>query len=175
MAFVIPSQPPYRDQEEMEDSLELGGCGQKGPLIEMSPRCHHLGPLLWQGKPRRSTFHKFQQLFICRAGGLRGFSLNFLTLKHLLIFLGITQQSTSRWIGWCQRDRIIKIQQLTLVLSPTPVKRGAPSLTYQPDPTANPMISLSSVPWQWWVPNRGKQRAAPLSSKRGRDESGVFS
>ncbi len=53
--------------------------------------------------------------FICSAGGLRGFSLNFLTLKHLLLFLGITQQSTNRWIWWCQKDRIITIQQLTLV------------------------------------------------------------
>ncbi len=45
--------------------------------------------------------------------GLRGFSLNFLALKHLLLFLGITQQSTSRWIWWYQKDCIIKIQQLT--------------------------------------------------------------
>ncbi len=30
MAFSIPSQPPFGDQEEMEGSLELGSYGQKG-------------------------------------------------------------------------------------------------------------------------------------------------
>ncbi len=29
MAFSIPSQPPYGDQEEMEGSLELGFYGQE--------------------------------------------------------------------------------------------------------------------------------------------------
>ncbi len=49
---------------------------------------------LW---PERFIFmiHNLQKLIICSAGGLRGFSLNFLTLKHLLLFLGITQQSTN--------------------------------------------------------------------------------
>ncbi len=37
----------------------------------------------------------------------------------------------------------------------TRVKRGGPSLTHRPDPTANPMISFASVPRQRWVPNRG--------------------
>ncbi len=65
-------------------------------------------------------------LFICSAEGLRGFSLNFLALKHLLLFLGITQQSTSRWIWWCQKDCIITIQQLTLVLGRRARKGAVP-------------------------------------------------
>ncbi len=50
-----------------------------------------------------------------RARGLREFSLSFLTLRHLLLFLGITQQSTSRRIRWHQRDRVTIIQRLALV------------------------------------------------------------
>ncbi len=50
---------------------------------------------------------------------------------------------------------------------PTRAKRGGPSLTHRPYPTANPAISIASVPRQRWVPNRGKQTAAPLSLKRG--------
>ncbi len=58
---------------------------------------------------------------------------------------------------------------------PTRAKRGGTSLTHRPYPTANPAISFASVPRQRWVPNRGKQMAAPLSSKRGTDENGAFS
>ncbi len=108
--------------------------------------------------------------FICSAGGLRGFSLNFLTLKHLLLFLGITQQSTNRWIWWCQK---IASSQSSSSLSrsrPTHAKRGGPSLTHRPS-NCNPAISIASVPRQRWVPNRGKQTAAPLSSKRGTDRT----
>ncbi len=57
---------------------------------------------------------------------------------------------------------------------PKRAKRGGPSLTHRPDPTANPTISSASVPRQRWVPNRGKQMAATLSSKRGTDENGAF-
>ncbi len=57
---------------------------------------------------------------------------------------------------------------------PKRAKRGGPSLTHWPDPTANPTISSASVPRQRWVPNRGKQTAATLSSKRGTDENGAF-
>ncbi len=56
---------------------------------------------------------------------------------------------------------------------PTHAKRGGPSLTHRPYPTANPAISIASVPRQRWVSNRGKQTAAPLSSKRGTDENGA--
>ncbi len=136
-----------------EGSLELGIYGQKDLF-------------LWSITSKNS--------FICSAGGLRGFSLNFLTLKHLLLFLGITQQSTNRWIWWCQKDRIITIQQLTLVLGRRTRKGGGPSLTHRPYPTANPAISIASVPRQRWVSNRGKQTAAPLSSKRGTDENGAL-
>ncbi len=38
-------------------------------------------------------------------------------------------------------------------------------LTHRPHPTAN---FITSVPRQRWVPNRGKQTAAPLSSERDR-------
>ncbi len=47
---------------------------------------------------------------------------------------------------------------------PTRAKRGGPSLTHRSHPTAN---FITSVPRQRWVPNRGKQTAAPLSSERG--------
>ncbi len=47
---------------------------------------------------------------------------------------------------------------------PTRAKRGGPSLIHRPHPTAN---FITSVPRQRWVPNRGKQTAAPLSSERG--------
>ncbi len=57
---------------------------------------------------------------------------------------------------------------------PTHAKRGGPSLTHRPYPTANPAISIASVPRQRWVSNRGKQTAAPLSSKRGTDENGAL-
>ncbi len=57
---------------------------------------------------------------------------------------------------------------------PICAKRGGPSLTHRPHPTTNPTISFASVPRQRWVPNRGKQTAAPLSLKRGTDESGAF-
>ncbi len=58
---------------------------------------------------------------------------------------------------------------------PTHAKKGGPSLTHRPYPTANPAISIASVPRQRWVSNRGKQTAAPLSSKRGTNENGAFS
>ncbi len=47
-----------------------------------------------------------------------------------------TQQSTT-WIWWCQKDRIVTIQLLTLVLGRRARKGGSPSLTHRPDPTAN--------------------------------------
>ncbi len=100
----------------MEGSLELGGLWPERYRSSRRPQRLHLGLLPRQAKPRRDAFHNLRQLFIHRAGGLRGLSLNFLALKHLLLFLGITQQSTSRWIRWCQRDRIKIIQQFALVL-----------------------------------------------------------
>ncbi len=48
------------------------------------------------------------------------------------------------------------------------VRKGAVPLfflTHQPHPTAN---FITSVTRQRWVPNRGKQTAAPLSSERDR-------
>ncbi len=45
---------------------------------------------------------------------------------------------------------------------PTRAKRGGPSLIHRPHPTAN---FITSVPRQRWVPNCGKQTAAPLSSE----------
>ncbi len=113
-AFSTPSQPPTWRFRKKRYSLELGVYGQKDYFI-----------------------HNIQQLVICSAGGLRGFSLNFLALKHLLLLLGITQQSTSRWIWWCQKDRIVTIQLLTLILGRRARKGGGPSLTHRPDPTAN--------------------------------------
>ncbi len=37
--------------------LSWGVMARKVPLIETFPRCRHLGPLPWQVKPRRGTFH----------------------------------------------------------------------------------------------------------------------
>ncbi len=76
------------------------------------------------------------------------------------------EKSTSRWIWLCQKDRIVTIQQLTLVLGRHARKGAVPLffLTNRPHPTAN---FITSVPRQRWVPNRGKQTAAPLSSDRG--------
>ncbi len=76
------------------------------------------------------------------------------------------EKSTSRWIWLCQKDRIVTIQQLTLVLGRRARKGAVPLffLNHRPHPTAN---FITSVPRQRWVPNRGKQTAAPLSSERG--------
>ncbi len=46
---------------------------------------------------------------------------------------------------------------------PTRAKRGGPGHIQ----LRTPAISIASVPRQRWVPNRGKQTAAPLSLKRG--------
>ncbi len=77
------------------------------------------------------------------------------------------EKSTSRWIWLCQKDRIVTIQQLTLVLGRRARKGAVPLffLTHRPHSTAN---FITSVPRQRWVPNRGKQKAAPLSSERDR-------
>ncbi len=77
------------------------------------------------------------------------------------------EKSTSRWIWLCQKDRIVTIQQLTLVLGRRARKGAVPLffLTHRPHSTAN---FITSVPRQRWVPNRGKQTAAPLSSERDR-------
>ncbi len=58
---------------------------------------------------------------------------------------------------------------------PMSARRKAPSLSHHPDPSASPNSSFSSVPRQQRVLNRGKQTAAPLSSKRETDKSGAFS
>ncbi len=47
------------------------------------------------------------------------------------------EKSTSRWIWLCQKDRIVTIQQLTLVLGRRARKGAVPSLTHRPHPTAN--------------------------------------
>ncbi len=44
-------------------------------------------------------------------------------------------------------------------------EKGLSFLTHRPHPTAN---FITSMPRQRWVPNRGKQTAAPLSSERDR-------
>ncbi len=75
------------------------------------------------------------------------------------------EKSTSRWIWLCQKDRIVTIQQLTLVLGRRTRKGAVPLFTHRPHPTAN---FITSVPRQRWVPNRGKQTAAPLSLERDR-------
>ncbi len=59
----------------MEGSLELGGYGQKGIAHRDVPTWRrHLGSLPRQVKSRRGTFNNLQQLFVHRAGGVRGFS-----------------------------------------------------------------------------------------------------
>ncbi len=83
------------------------------------------------------------------------------------------EKSTSRWIWLCQKDRIVTIQQLTLVLGRRARKGAVPLffLNHRPHPTAN---FITSVPRQRWVPNRGKQTAAPLSSERDRTRAELY-
>ncbi len=52
---------------------------------------------------------------------------------------------------------------------PTRAKRGGPSFLSHSSATSNLsfITFITSVPRQRWVPNRGKQTAAPLSSERG--------
>ncbi len=79
------------------------------------------------------------------------------------------EKSTSCWIWLCQKDRIVTIQQLTLVLGRRARKGAVPLFTHRPHPTAN---FITSVPRQRWVPNSGKQTAAPLPRKgTGRERS----
>ncbi len=79
------------------------------------------------------------------------------------------EKSTSRWIWLCQKDRIVTIQQPTLVLGRRARKGAVPLFTHRPHPTAN---FITSVPRQRWVPNSGKQTAAPLPRKgTGRERS----
>ncbi len=73
IAFSTPSQTPHGDLGRKEGSLELGVYGQKDFYCSITSN----------------------NLSYAVQGGLREFSLNFLALKHLLLFLGITQQSTS--------------------------------------------------------------------------------
>ncbi len=155
--------------------LSWGFMARKKSLIEASSRRRHFGSLPRQVKPCRGAFHNIQQLFVRRAGVLREFSLNILTLRHLLLFLGINQQSTSR-LDQMMSERLHHHNLAAHPRSlPTRVKGKAPSQTHRLDPPASPTISFSSVPRQRWVLNRGKQTAAPLSSKRGTGESGASS
>ncbi len=84
--FSFPLNLGMEIRKEWKAHLSWGFMAGEVSLIEAS-----------EVKPRRGAFHNLQQLFVRRAGGLREFSLSFLTLRHLLLFLGITQ-STSRWI-----------------------------------------------------------------------------
>ncbi len=91
--------------------------------------------------------------------------------KHLLLLLGITQQSTRCWIWWC-KGWIITIQQLTLVIGRRARKGGGPSLTHRPDPTANLIRLCASAAVG---PESREAEGCPSFFKRGTDESGAFS
>ncbi len=103
---------------------------------------------------------------LTRAGGDLARKINFYDPQHPKT-RSYAEKSTSRWIWLCQKDRIVTIQQLTLVLGRRARKGAVPLffLTHRPHSTAN---FINSVPRQRWVPNRGKQTAAPLSSERDR-------
>ncbi len=106
-----------------------------------------------------------KKLVICSAGGLRGFSL---ALKHLLLFLGITHLPLNLMMSERSHRHNPAAHSRSRL---TCAKRGGPSLTHRPYLTANPTISFASVPRQRWVPNRGKQTAAPsFLEKRDRRE-----
>ncbi len=49
---------------------------------------------------------------------------------------------------------------------PTHAKRGGPSLTHRPYPTANPAISIASVPRQRWVYRIAGSRRLPLFPRK---------
>ncbi len=146
---------------------------ENGFFFFFTPQRRHLGPLPRQVKPRRGAFHNLQQLVIHRAGGLRGLSLNFFTLRHFLFFLGITQQSPSHWIRWCQWDHHPATHPRSRPMS---TRRKAPSLTHQPDPPASPMSSFPylSNRGSWTVgsrrlpllPRKEKQTRAELSHRK---------
>ncbi len=71
-------------------------------------------------------------------------------------------------------DRIITIQQLTLVLGPTHAKRGRSFSNSSAISNCEPAISIASVPRQRWVSNRGKQTAAPsFLEKRDRRDGAL--
>ncbi len=100
---------------------------------------------------------------LTRAGGILARKINFYDPQPPKT-RSYAEKSTSRWIWLCQKDRIVTIQQLTLVLGRRTQKGAVPlSLIGH----IQLLISFTSVPRQRWVPNRGKQTAAPLSSKRG--------
>ncbi len=89
---------------------------------------------------------------------------------HLSKIQGLRWQGGSLERGCLAHREISWLSSLAQGASPHShfrMKRGGPSLTHRPYPTANPTISITSVPRQRWVPNRGKQTAAPLSLKRG--------
>ncbi len=173
--FSIPSQPPHGDLEEMGGSLERAVMARKITLIETTPRRHHLGPLPRQVKPRRGAFHNLQNSSYAGQEDWSGSASASSPSDILLLFLGITQQSTSRWIRLMSVKSHHHHQPLTLVRGRRAREGKAPSLTHRPAPPASPTRSFPSVPRQQWVLNRGKQTAAPPSSKRETDESGAFS
>ncbi len=100
---------------------------------------------------------------LTRAGGILARKRNFYDPQPPKT-RSYAEKSTSRWIWLCQKDRIVTIQQLTLVLGRR-ARKGAVPLSLIGH--IQLLISFTSVPRQRWVPNRGKQTAAPLSSKRG--------
>ncbi len=100
---------------------------------------------------------------LTRAGGILARKINFYDPQPPKT-RSYAEKSTSRWIWLCQKDCIVTIQQLNLVLGRRARKGRVPlSLIGH----IQLLISFTSVPQQRWVPNRGKQTAAPLSSKRG--------
>ncbi len=100
---------------------------------------------------------------LTRAGGILARKIHFYDPQPPKTH-SYAEKSTSRWIWLCQKDRIVTIQQLTLILGRR-VRKGAVPLSLIGH--IQLLISFASVPRQRWVPNRGKQTAAPLSLKRG--------
>ncbi len=78
---------------------------------------------------------------LTRAGGILARKINFYDPQPPKT-RSYAEKSTSRWIWLCQKDRIVTIQQLTLILGRR-AQKGAfffffgPSLTHRPHPTAN--------------------------------------
>ncbi len=99
---------------------------------------------------------------LTRAGGILARKINFYDPQPPKT-RSYAEKSTSRWIWLCQKDRIVTIQQLTLVLGRR-ARKGAVPLSLIGH--IQLLISFTSVPPQWWVPNRGKQTAAPLFEER---------
>ncbi len=85
----------------------------------------------------------------------------------------MSQQSTSCWIRRCNRQYIF-LPQFTLVSRCRARDEKFLSQTRSQAPSAIAANSVSSLPQQQLDPSRGGQMIAPILSRKGTNESGIF-